>query len=215
MRVLLDGQPLSPPPDSVESLLRSALSQTQDRGRMIVDILADGRRLSDQELQDPLRALAGAGLVEITSASPYAMVAQSLSSASEALDSVIGRQQEVAERIHAGNTESALDGLREVLTTWQLVRDVIERGGAVLETDFSGLRLPGIDAARPVETATAALSSVLSNLMDGLTREDWSQVGDVMAYDLDALAKDWRTILRALAEHVASSGGPPGSGGYP
>jgi hypothetical protein len=215
MRVLLDGQPLSPPPDSVESMFRTAIAATQAQGRMIVDIMADGRRLSDDELEDPLRALTGVALVEITSVSPHALVSQSISNAADALAPAIDTQQAIAAKIHAGDTESALEGLHAVLSTWQAVRDVIDRGSAVLETDLTTAHLSGIDAAKPVESAIAALSSVLTSLMDALTQEDWSRVGDVLAYDLDALAKDWHAILVALAEHVASIPGANRGGASP
>ena len=55
MRILLDGKLLKNfTAESVKEAIDVAANVTRDRGRMIVEVIVDGEKLNDEQIQDEL-----------------------------------------------------------------------------------------------------------------------------------------------------------------
>lgn len=186
--------------------LAAALSEVarlaEARGRLVGDVLADGARLTDDQLQG-----AGAAAFQeliCTTIDPYELVVSTLRDSVEALTATARDQQSVAEQIQAGKTGEAMEMLGPILATWQVVQQVVDQGGTAIRVDLRTVAVPGIDDAQPVQRCGDALRNSLLELKRALSDEDWPAVSDIVGYDLDAHARDWRSILRGLAEFVES-----------
>lgn len=209
--VTLDGQTLAIPRPTLAHALRAAADAAKARGRVVIEVKADGQRIPDEALANPSDELTTIRSLTFLSADPRQLVGQTLLDAADALDDVQGEQQMVSDLIQMGRTGEAIEPLQRVLTTWQAARDVVDRGSALMGISLSSLKLGGIDEG--FDAATRNLRENLRALRDAMEAEDWSAISDVVAYDLDAQAKRWSVLLRALARHVSSGGGGPGGSG--
>lgn len=173
---------------------------------MIVEAMADGRALDDATLANPDKVQRQIQELRLTSIEPKELVRSTLLGAEDALEQAKADQYTAAEMIQSGQLDEAREPLAALLETWQAVREAVSRGSQVLRVDLdrvdlakaSGGRLGGRVADRSNE-----LFSTLDELKSALAREDWSAVGDSLAYDFDELVNSWQVMLRSLADHVA------------
>ena len=205
MRVDLNGQPLDISRPTLAEALRAGIAQAERQGIVIVGVVADGRPLEGPELERPSDEPSSYETVSFLAATPASLVERSLRDAAEAVAELGQLQPQVVELIHAGDTQQGLEKLQSIFTTWSAVRDVVERGGRLLHQDLMTMDLAGIDAKAPVQACMSGLSASLVQVKTALTNQDWSLLADVVGYELDGLAKDWKVVLSALADQVARS----------
>lgn len=184
--------------------MKSASDAARVRGRIIIEMKADGQRIPDELLARASEELTTVKVLSFASAEPRGLVSQSLVDAAEALGNVIADQAAVAEAIDAGRTEDAVEPLQRVITTWQSVRDVVDRSSAVLGVRLADVRVNVTEGEATFEEASVPLREALRALRDGMENEDWSAVSDAVGYDLDAQAKSWIVLLRGVAAKVRS-----------
>ena len=210
MQVHLDGLPISIARPSLALALQTAAADALSRGRIIVEVKADGSILSSDELASPSDEHSAVSTLEMLSADPRELVRQTVLDGAEALESVRGEQARAMEQVQTGQVGEALETLQGAFITWQAARDVVARGAALLKVDLETLRLKGVDERVTFATATSSLLSHLSALKDALESQDWSALSDIVGYDLDADATTWHALLTAFAEHIR--GLPAGTG---
>jgi hypothetical protein len=198
VQVLLDGQTLAIAKPTLAAALRAAVDAAHGRGRIIVEIKRDGLPVPPEDLESPTADLGNARL-DFTSEDPRDLVRRSLEDAAAIMPGTREMQQAAAEAIQRGDTGEALTVLSQCFAAWQGVHDVLSRGTTVLATAPGGTKL----GEGQVEPATAELRQHLRSLKDALENEDWSAVADLLAYDLDAAAERWHTLLSALARSLA------------
>jgi hypothetical protein len=219
MQVLLDGNPLSVSNPSLAGALATAAADAQRRGRIIVEVKADGVLLSGDKLGKPSndpstikelrllsaepRALVRHTILEAVT-EPRALVRHTILEAVTALESARTEQAAAAELIQSGDPEQALGKLQAAMITWQTVRDVVEQSAAVLRIDLDSLALPGVDEGISFKTATKDLLGHLKQMRTALDQQDWSALSDVVGYDLDAQVGVWKGLLVALSQHVSA-----------
>src|SRR5262245_16612232 len=145
MQVLLDGTPLSVSNPSLAGALATAAADAQSRGRIIVEVKADGVLLSDDKLGNPSTEPSTIKELRLLSAEPRALVRHTILEAVTALESARTEQAAASELIQSGDPEQALGKLQAAMITWQTVRDVVEQSAAVLRIDLDSLALPGVD----------------------------------------------------------------------
>src|SRR5215831_13636852 len=145
MQVLLDGHPLAIACPSLAEALAVATVDAEKRGRIIVEVKADGVTLSDEKLGNPSSEPSDIGELRLLSAEPRALVRHTLLEAVGALENARVEQAKAAEQIQSGHTEQALNTLQVAVLTWQAVRDIVARSAAVLSLDLDALEFPGVD----------------------------------------------------------------------
>lgn len=187
--------------------LKAGIAAAERRGVLIVAVTADGRPLDGAELEHPSDVPGTYGSVSLVGASPRLLVERTLREAAAAIDEIRSAQAKVAELVDIGDTTGALEHLKGVFATWSAVREVIDRGGRLLGRDLMAVEPASIDAKRPVEACMLGLTQGLQEVKRALEVDDWSLLSDVMGHRLEALAKDWSTVLNAVADEVAGDGG--------
>jgi hypothetical protein len=208
MQVLLDGHPLAVSPPSLAEALAAAVADAEKRGRIIVEVKADGQTLSDEKLGNPSREPSTIQELRLLSAEPRAMVRHTLLDAVTALENAREHQSKSADQIQSGQPDEALQTLQVAVLTWQAVRDIVSRSAAVLELDLDTLDLPGVEEGVNFKTATKDLLGHLTQMRAALDSQDWSALSDIVGYDLDAQVGVWKGLLVALSQHVSTL--PPG-----
>jgi hypothetical protein len=204
MQVLLDGHPVATACPSLAEALAAATADAEKRGRIIVEVKADGVTLSDEKLGNPSSEPSTIGELRMLSAEPRALVRHTLLEGVTALENARAEQAKAAEQIQSGHTEQALNTLQVAVLTWQAVRDIVSRSAAVLALDLDTLELTGVDEDVNFKTATKDLLGHLTQMRTALDQQDWSALSDIVGYDLDAQAGVWKGLLIALSQHISN-----------
>lgn len=207
VEVLLDGRTLKIARPTLAEALRAGVAAAQASQRIVVEVKGDGERIPDDLLADPSDELTSIRVIQLISADPRELVAGSLRDAAGALEQLRETQQAAADAIQSGDMTSAYDQLGSVFSSWQAVREVVERAGAVLNVDVMNIPLSDEVPPHTLAGATADLRVHLRAIKDAMGQEDVSAMGDILAYDLDAAASRWASALLALA--VALGGKSP------
>jgi len=205
MQVLLDGRVLSIERPSLAEGLRAAIADAQSLGRIVVEVVADGVRMTDDAITSATDAPSAISELRVSSADPVALVRVSVLDAADALEVARAEQAAAAELIQAGRVEDALQHLQVALSTWQAVRDVLQRGAAVLALNLSEIKPRLDDGETSFTAASADLTKHLNEVKRALADLDWSALSDVVGYDLDAQVGVWKQLLSSFA---ASLPGP-------
>lgn len=199
MRVFLDDQPLAASP-SLAAAIAAARSEAERRGRVIVDILRDGRPLPGELLSDPTNTPEpDTAELRCESTDPRALVAESLRQAAAALTDSRERHIEAGRLIQSGSLDAVMPLLAQALEAWTQAHRVVTDGLALLS-----LEPDAVD--RALTPAITTLSERLAEVKRTLKAQDWSGLADALAYDLPAEIDRWVPMLRGLADRVARIG---------
>lgn len=198
MRAYLDDQPLTPEPPTAGDALRAGSQAAQRRGRIIVDIIADGRSVAPEDLG--ASASTAVAELRLVSAEPRALVHDALDEARALLRDLRGVQTSAGDAFLMGEFEAGAVQLRDVVGAWQRVRAAAEQAGTLLSTPVETLVLDAGDGPRPMRNEVETLAAALAELRDAIARQDVAALADLLEYDLGALARRWDRLLGALAE---------------
>src|SRR5262245_25229892 len=204
MQVLLDGTPVVVARPTLADAIATCAADAQSRGRIIVEVKADGVVLAGDKLGNPSREPSTIKELCLLSAEPKALVRHTLLEAVGALERARADQATAAEQIQGGQTDQALGTLQTAMLTWQTVRDVVEQSAGVLGLDLDTLVVPGVEDGVTFKTATQELLKHLREMRTALDQQDWSALSDIVGYDLDAQVGVWKGLLVALAQHVST-----------
>lgn len=202
MRVYLDDHEMGVAASSLAEALRAAVAAAGARGRVIIELKADGSPVGDDDLA---RADEPTSFQELrlVSADAKKLVRVSLLDAADTLEAAKRHQNRAAELIQSGELQPALDELREALSIWQLVRGAVDKGAELLSLRLDELVLE--DGTR-VGDHTGGLKSSLALVKESLERQDWPALSDALAYDMGGRVVTWQGLLRSLADSIQQPG---------
>lgn len=199
MRVFLDDQELTVARDSVAAALEAARARSEAHGRIIIEATADGRPIDDALLAEPPDDPAGLSEIRFVSTPPGPFVRVTVLDAAESLDQVKRDQAAAAAAIQTGRAADAVEPLRRVLEGWAIVRDVLDKSQQLVGATPADVAMPDGGTG---QACVDELAARLGELRDAFQRDDWAEVGDVLAYEMSAQADRWQVMLRAYAERV-------------
>jgi len=195
MRVTLDDHPCASKAGSVGEAIAEAAVAAEQRGRIVVEVIVDGRPWTDLHLgADPTDARD----VSIVTADLRDLVRETLSDSSAALAEADVMQRRAAELIQGNRGPAALAELTEAIGIWAAVREAIVKASEAMSIDLDELRL-GDDSIHQVLTRlTAQLRAVRS----ALQADDPVGLSDTLLYDMPEVVGEWRELLEVLRSHV-------------
>lgn len=191
----MDGQPVTVRSASLADALAEIAARAEARGRLVVEVIADGMILNQGDLESPSVDAGRYEEVSFTTADPGALVREALMDAAGALEEAAVRQESAAGHVMAGRLDEAREALRGALETWQGVRSAVDRSAAVLGVEPGAL---GSGEAR-LDELLASLHGALGEVRGALERQDYSALADVLGYELRDLAGSWQAALRGAA----------------
>ncbi len=203
MKIILDDTPIADPPSKATTLaeaIAAAAERAATLDRVIVDIFADGRAVSSEELDDEASMAHTCDEVRLTTAEPRSFVRVTMCDAADALDGARECQQRAAELIEAGSTTEGYEALEGSLALWQSARQSLDQGAQLIGLDLSTLPFEHPDI---LPEAIAKLSAALEEVRRCVGAQDWAALSDVLLYDLDDLVGEWQKLLRDVAKHIA------------
>lgn len=197
MQVYLDDAPIGESVLTLAEAIELGRVAAAESGRIIVEVRADGERVSDESLGDPseLAREGFAGEVQLVSEDPKSLVRAAMTDAACALGRLRTTQAQAAELIHSGRVESAVEELRAILLCWEQAKMTMEQSAELvgpLPIDQEGMK--GL---------AGSLSDRLRVVRQSLEAQDWSTLADELEFELDETADRWRTALLEVAEKLA------------
>lgn len=212
MRVLFDDLDLPIDRPTLACAMAAATAAADAKGRIIIEAVADGTPLTDDQLTTPSEEIATLSLLHFRTAEPRTLVHVTLHDAADALEQTRLEHLSTAKLIQAGTPDKAMTHLTESIATWQAVCEVVHKSATLLQIDLDrvelkplegGAETPGLtDPAARFSARFAVLTERLGALKQSLAIRDWSALSDVLAYDLAPQAQQWANMLRELAGQV-------------
>lgn len=190
MRVYLDDRLLEGAGSTLGAALETARAGA--KGRLIVDVLADGRRVPNEHLDSPPATSPYASELRLATADPRALASRALREASGELKGSVSAHTTAGELVQAGKTQDALAALVKALSAWETVQRTASACVAI-----ESLVAPASRGG--VELATNELTGHLEQIKKSLNSGDWSTLADVLLYDSGALIERWTKLLETLA----------------
>ena len=207
MNVFLDDKPLTAQP-TFAAALRTAVDEAARSGRVVVEATLDGDAIADGVLENPPEEALGTEL-RLVSVEPKVLVRATLLDAADALETVVRDQRKSAEFIHQGKVEEAMPPLSAAIQTWQVVRETVEKGAALVQVPLDSVKFRGgASGADRLLDLIATLTTGLEEVKRSLAAEDWSGLADVLAYDMCEQAEKWGGTLRSLSASLEPEGEP-------
>jgi hypothetical protein len=205
MRVLLDERPCDVPTDTVMDAISAAAGIAENSGRLIVEVMIDGRCMSNSEFDEVAASVATAKEIRLTTANPIELVSQTLADAADALADADALQQSAAKLLQSSQPVPAMEKLGEALSIWNSVQQALNMGCQLSSIDLSDFqRLCGIDALQRIEQLNTKLKSVQAALSAG----DTVALSDILLYELPDAVLQWRELLTAICQHLNSAKEP-------
>lgn len=200
MHVFIDGRHLSPTAASLAGAIDTAREDAGRRGRLVIEVEVDGRRLDAEELT-PARLVEASGAREVrfTSASTGAFVAHAVNEAADGMLTLDDDQRRVARLVRRGELDAALPAVAGVLEGWRRVREALERSASIIGLSIDGVEAVHADGTVRAIDAIDGLGATLRDLRNALSLGDWATVADVMDGDLVDRSREWVAVLTHVA----------------
>lgn len=211
MRAYLDDQPLTVEPATVARAINAARDAAGERGRIVVEVLADGDAIADALLDAPPESDAGIGELRMTSAQPGLFVAVTLAEAADVLKRSNADRVSAAEAIDRGDMQEAGRMLSSVLGVWALAQDVLDKSASLMGLTPGQIEIPtGDGGSVRGQQRIDELVVVLNGVKAAVGEEDWTTISDLLHEDLAQQTDRWEAFLRATAELARGAGDPAG-----
>lgn len=205
MRAYLDDEPLELEGETLGAAVLAGRQAAESRGRMIIEVWADGSPAPPADLEELPTADPYASEVRFVSAVPGALVAHALEEAAENLAGVRDAQTDAAAQLSRGETREAMTNVGEALRAWETVRRAVQEGCAVLGVAPADL-LSDEESRDACTKAIEALLEALREVQRAVTDQDVAGLADTLEYDLDELADTWTGLLGDMASAALATG---------
>lgn len=200
VRVMLDGECVTEASPTLADALHAASTRAAEKGRLILEVLADGHPLPGESLDQPESHAEPVAELSLTSADPTAFALNILHEAADAIEQARERQAVAADVLEQGDITKAFEHLSISLQLWDMIHQVVER--------TLGIAPPVSDEHRDaINEQVIQLRDRLNELRDAVKAQDWAALSDLIRYDMTELGTSWTTMLRAWATGLRPSGG--------
>lgn len=198
MRAYLDDEPLDLEGQTLAAAVVAGRRAADARGRMIIEVWADGEQTPAAHLEEPPPHEPYAGEVRFVSADPGALVAHALEEAGENVAGVRESQTTAATQLARGETGDAMGNVGSAVRAWESVLRAVQDGCAALGAEPWDLLGPTGDRGS-CEQAITQLLEALREVQRSITDQDVASLADVLEYDLNELADTWAELLGAMS----------------
>lgn len=206
MQVFLDDRLLEQCPDSVAGALEAGRVAAEGLGRLVIEVHADGNPLAADLLENPPDDAAGIGELRMVSTAPGPFIRTTLLDAVELLGPIRADQAEAVKLFHSGHIEEAFEPLQRALTSWSILRDLVEKSEQLGLTQPTRVLVQGEDWSTGTSGSEyiSALVDHLGEVKRTLQIQDFTALADAIEGGLASDADGWELFLKAMA---ASAGG--------
>lgn len=203
MQVLLDGRPIEASGNTLAAALEAGRSASAALRRVIIEVIADGQPVPDARLTHPPKDDPFAETIEMRTASPVDLVRTTLHESADALEEAKKQQVVASDLILEAKTSEAMEKLGEALRLWTAIQRAVTDSCAL----FSSPELAETIGSEP-SVDPELISELATNLglvHNALERRDWSELSDLLAFELEELTQKWSKAIRDLADGLTAT----------
>ena len=201
MRITLDQRDYDMNAGSVAEAIAACATVAEKEGRMIVEVVVDGVRWTNEQLETPDLVNESASEVELTSADPRSLLNEMFSDAADALDGAAAIQAQAAELLQVGERAAGLSKLHEALHVWTAVQQCVAQSAQLLDPPLEEMVVDGTPVTEIFHRLEVQLRSIFGHI-DG---EDMAALADSLLYELPSVQADWRALLGDLQRRTSDS----------
>ena len=206
----LDQHPLDAPAGTLRELLAAARQQLSGN-RLVVEVRAEGRALSADEIEARMLRPLDDEALELISADPQALATSALDDALDRL-ALLGRQQaEAADELQADHAGGAFSLLGDALAGWMQVSNAVSHSCELTGVDLASLSAGAGDGGATGTGAAEELAERLREIRTQIESQDTIALADSLAYVWPEVVERWQALVedlqRRLNEASAADGG--------
>ena len=205
MQVYLDDEAVIVSQPTLAAALEAGRDAAQNKGRVVIEATLDGEPIPDTLLDNPPDDPIEEAEVHFRTTDPAALVRTTLKDVGEAVEKIRPGQRHCAEQIQAGQLAEGLGSLADVLRIWEALHQTVANGSSLLGIDLDTITLSVDGNDIRVTEAVDQLSTHLGSIKRAVDNQDWSDLADVLMYDLDEQAALWSGLLAQLADHIKAN----------
>ncbi|NLX03866.1 MAG: hypothetical protein GXY33_01850 [Phycisphaerae bacterium] len=172
-------------------------------GRMIVSIECDGQVVPPEQVEQALGEQADKyWQIDFHTSAPAKLAGEALGATGELLNRVEELNELSAGMLTQGRVREAMEHLGQLFGAWNDVYRGVHNTLKLLGIDAESVETPSGNAG----TAMNRLMEQLQGVKSALENQDFTQLADLLNYELAPLAKEWQGIVEALLERLADAG---------
>lgn len=143
--------------------------------------------------------------LEVQTGNPKDLARSTLYSIADFLEKLLKELQDTSELFRLGNQERSNQSFLRCLDGMQVFMHTLETCRRLLGISFELLLVPGENGQEDITVGESRrkLFSVLDNMIDAQTDQDWVLMADMLEYELIPILEDWRNIIPAILEKTA------------
>ena len=198
MSVMVDDQPLA-----VEKMglltIGQVLSHVQRGNRLVINLLIDGKAPDLSGLGAVRRSPLNGHTIYIETAEPRVIARNVLVEVEHQLDLNEEVRDQAVEFLQQNQPERALEKLHGWFHMWLTAQESVSKVSQLLRIDLDALQVAG----NPLSEVLDRFAAQLREIKSAIENRDFVTLTDVLAYEMQQAADDWRNVLAALADVVA------------
>jgi len=202
MQVLLDGRPIEVSGNTLADALKAGRSTASSLKRVIIEVIADGFAAPDAHLSNPPVDDPYAETIEMKTASAVDLVRTTLHESADALEEAKKQQVIASELILEAKTGEAMEKLGEALQLWSAIQRAVTDSCALFSSPELSVPEDVIPQVDPV--LVAELATNLNKVHSALSKKDWSELSDLLAFELEEQAQKWSKAIREMADDLSA-----------
>jgi hypothetical protein len=182
-------------------LLETLDADFSARGVLLACVRFDG--VEEPAFREPSvlsRPLAAVLRVDVETATPDALLRQSLTEAGEAIAQMADEVSRISTLFRRNEPSTANAGLARLSGDLHTFVALVTTMRGPLGISEERLTIDGVSPDQQIERLAAWLESLVS----AQSSEDWLTVADILEYDIEPILRAWRTRLEALTQDAGT-----------
>ena len=199
MSVTVDHEVLAAEAMGLETV-GQVLSHVQRPGRLVVNLLIDGRRPDLTQMATVRRVPVLGRTLYIETVVPREMALDVLDEVEAQLADAAEFKADAADLLQRNAVAKAMEKLGSCFTTWKAAQESVLKVSQLLKVDLALLDVAG----RPATHVLAAFAGQLRQIKDHLLGRDFVSLTDVLMYEMAETDDLWTTLLGELRRVAAN-----------
>ncbi len=198
MAIYLDDQPTELAGANLGEVLVSASEGLAGDGRVVVEVMLDGKVVSGDELGKHQDESVSDAEVRLTSAEPKALAVSALSQVRDHLPQAGALHEQAAEQLQQDNPAEALKTIALAIDVWMQTQEAVLGSAGIVGLSLDEVNVDG----EPMTAFTDELIERLHGLKDLITAGDTVALADTLAYEWPAIVHRWDQLIGELIETI-------------
>ncbi len=184
-------------------LMEKLSQKAADEGAAVLSVKLNGEDITGKD-RSHLEEMSVDDIqqLEVQTGNPKDLARTTLYSIAEFLEKLLKELQETSELFRLENQERSSQSFLRCLDGMQVFMHTLETCRRLLGISFELLFFPGENGQDDITVGESRrkLFSVLDNMIDAQTDQDWVLMADMLEYELIPVLEDWRRIIPAILE---------------